>query len=159
MPNYDFHALLEPLEFQELVCDIIQCRENIKLDTYKEGRDWGIDGFYTNENQTTIVQVKRYKPDSYKRLYYDLKNNELPKVQKLKPNRYILAISMDFNHKEKAEIQALFEGYIIDEKDILSNKNLNNYLKDPKFKNIELNYPKLWFDSINVFLKTFVFCN
>ena len=57
MSNYDFHALLEPLEFQDLVCDIVQLRDAIFLETYKEGRDSGIDGSYTDNTQKIIVQV------------------------------------------------------------------------------------------------------
>jgi hypothetical protein len=87
MPDYDF-ALLEPLEFQALVCDIVELRENITLETYKAGRDLGIDGLYTDGKKKTVVQAKRYKPNDFNRLYRDLKNNELPKVRKLNPDRY-----------------------------------------------------------------------
>ncbi len=88
MANYDFHALLEWLEFQELVCDIVQLRDGIFLETYKEGRDLGIDGSYTDGNKKTIVQAKRYQQD-FKRLYRGLQYIELPKVRKLNPDRYI----------------------------------------------------------------------
>lgn len=153
MSNYDFHALLEPLEFQELVCDIVQIRDDIFLETYKEGRDFGIDGMYTDDNKKIIVQAKRYQQD-FKRLYYDLKHIELPKVQKLNPDRYILGVSVDFMPKEKDEIINLFEGYITSTSDILSKKDLNRLLREPAYKRIELAYPKLWLPSINVFEKT-----
>lgn len=153
MPNYDFHALLEPLEFQDLVCDIVQLRDDIFLETYKEGRDSGIDGSYTDGSKKIIVQAKRYQQD-FKRLYHDLQHIELPKVLKLKPARYILGVSIDFQPEEKKKIKALFEGYIISTSDILSRKDMNRLLGDPAYKRIELAYPKLWLPSINVFEKT-----
>ncbi|RHW43510.1 AAA family ATPase [Neobacillus notoginsengisoli] len=154
MLNYNFHAILEPLEFQSLVCDIVQLRDDIFLETYKEGRDFGIDGSYTNKKGRTIVQVKRYQPNAFNRLYYDLKTKELPKVRKLAPNRYILGVSMDFAPGQKEKIVELFQGCILDNEDIISSKDINNLLGDPRYKRIELAFPKLWLPSINAFINT-----
>lgn len=154
MVDYDFHALLEPLEFEKLVCDIIQARDNIYLETYKEGRDSGIDGSFTDKNKKkTIVQAKRYKKDAFNRLYRDLEQIELPKVRKLKPERYILGVSIDFSPPEKEKIVKLFEGYIVTTDDVLSSRDMNRIIKDPKYNWIELAFPKLWLPSINVFKK------
>jgi HJR/Mrr/RecB family endonuclease len=59
----NFHALLEPLEFEKLVYDIIHQRDGFFLKMYKEGQDLGIDGSYTDSNKKTIVQAKRYQPE------------------------------------------------------------------------------------------------
>src|SRR5659263_664208 len=142
MSNYDFHALLEPLEFQELVCDMIQIRDDIFLETYKEGRDSGIDGSYTDGDKKSIVQAKRYQQD-FKILYRGLQHIELPKVRKLNPDRYILGISMDFTPKQKDEIVKLFEGYITSTSDVLSRKDINRLLGKPAYNRIELAYLKL----------------
>jgi hypothetical protein len=152
VPSYDFHSLLEPLEFEKLVCDIIQKRDGIILKMYKEGRDMGIDGLYIDGNLKTIVQVKRYQSD-FKKLYRDLKNFELPKVRKLKPDRYILGISMDFSPFEENQIIELFEGFIINNHDILSNKDMNGFLEDPVHKQTLLRYPKLWYPNANILEK------
>lgn len=149
MPNYDFHSLLQPLEFQDLVCDIVQLRDNIFLETYREGRDSGIDGSYTDSTQKIIVQAKRYKQD-FKKLYRDLQYIELPKVRKLSPNRYILGVSVNFGPGEKEKIVNLFKGYITNNSDILSGKDINRLLELPSYKRIELAYPKLWLPSITV---------
>lgn len=150
MPNYDFHNLLEPMEFQNLVCDIVQQRDNIILETFKEGSDSGIDGLYTYKTKKIIVQAKRYQQD-FKKLYQKLKYVELPKVKKLNPDRYILGVSLNFNPKQKEKIVELFEGYIINTSDILSRNDINRFLKDPLYKHIELSYPKLWLPNLNVF--------
>ena len=153
MPNYDFHDLLEPLEFQDLICDIIQLRDNIFLETYKEGRDSGIDGSYTDNSKKIIVQAKRYQQD-FKKLYSHLQYTELPKVRKLNPDRYILGVSADFKPEQKEKIIDLFKGYIINTSDILSRKDINRLLGEPAYKRIELSYPKLWLPSLTVFEKT-----
>ena len=153
MPDYDFHVLLEPLEFQDLVCDIVQLRDDIFLETYKEGRDSGIDGSYTDCTKKIIVQAKRYQQD-FKRLYRELQNIELPKVRKLNPDRYILGISMDFQPEEKEKIKNLFERYIINTSDILSRKDMNRLMRKPEYKRIELAYPKLWLPNLTIFKKT-----
>ncbi len=151
MPNYDFHALLEPLEFERLGCDIIQQREGIFLKMFKEGRDSGVDGSYIDNNNKTIVQVKRHQPD-FKNLYSVLEN-ELPKVRKLQPDRYILGVSMELSRNEVYKIIELFEGFIVNERDILDRIDINRLLEEPTYKHILLRYPKLWFPNPNVLEK------
>lgn len=153
MPNYDFHKLLEPLEFEKLVCDIVQVREGLFVEMYKEGRDSGIDGSYiNNNNKRTIIQAKRYK-QNFRQLMKSLKDIELPKVRKLKPDRYILGVSIIFQPGEKEQIIELFEGFIISKNDILSSIDINRLLEEPQYKWVELAHPKLWLPSINVFEK------
>lgn len=151
MSNYDFHTLLEPLEFEGLVCDVVQQREGVFLQTYTEGRDSGIDGSYTDKNSNkTIVQVKRYKQD-FNRLFRNLEQIELPKVRKLNPDRYILGVSIDFGPGQKEKIKKLFEGYISSNDDILSNKDINRLLNQPEYGWIVQAYPNLWVPTIAVF--------
>ncbi|SHN57265.1 AAA family ATPase [Desulfitobacterium chlororespirans] len=152
MSNYDFHALLEPLEFQDLVCDIVQLRDNIFLETYKEGQDSGIDGSYTDNTQKIIVQAKRCQQD-FNKLYRGLQHKELPKVKKLNPDRYILGVSMDFNPEQKTKIVELFAGYITNTRDILSRKDINRLLRDPFYEHIQYAYPKLWSPNLAVLEK------
>ncbi|MEC0329595.1 ATP-binding protein [Paenibacillus macerans] len=152
MPNYDFHALLEPLEFEKLVCDIVQVREGLFVEMYKEGRDSGIDGSYINHDKRTIIQAKRYKQD-FKQLYKSFKNIELPKVRKLKPDRYILGVSITFQPDEKEQIKELFEGFITSTNDILSERDINRLLEVPNYQWVELAHHKLWLPSINVLEK------
>ncbi|MFK4165650.1 restriction endonuclease [Paenibacillus lautus] len=152
MPNYNFHDLLEPLEFEKLICDIVQVREGFFVEMYKEGRDSGIDGSYIIQGKKTVIQAKRYK-QNFKQLYNSLKDIELPKVRKLKPDRYILGVSITFQPGEKEQIQELFEEFITSINDILSKIDINRLLEEPNYKWVELAHPKLWLPSINVFQK------
>ena len=149
MIKYDFNNLLEPYEFQYLVRDVLQVKENCIFESFSEGKDGGIDLRKKENDNTIIVQVKRCK--DVKNLIYCLKNYELPKVKKLKPNRYIIATSVTLSKDQKQKIYNLFSNYIKDESDILSQKDLNNLLGKKEYHSIELNYPNLWFNSSNSF--------
>ncbi|MEH7727241.1 restriction endonuclease, partial [Bacillus altitudinis] len=117
MSNYDFHALLQPLEFEVLVCDVVSQRENVPFRTFKEGRDQGIDGFYTDGKTETVIQVKRYAQQSFKPLIHSLKQ-DLQKVRKLQPDRYILGISMELTRQQTKDIVELFKEFNVTEHDI-----------------------------------------
>lgn len=151
MPKYDFHNLLEPLEFEKLVCDIIQMREGVFIQTFKEGPDGGIDGLYRSKDQKIIVQAKRYK--DFNQLIKTLKESELSKVRKQNPDRYILGVSLDFSPQQKAEIVQLFSGFIHDDQDVLSQADINRLLEDSKYQSVEAAHPKLWLPSLPVLQK------
>ncbi len=146
MPDYNIFNL-SPLEFENLARDIVQKRENIKFESFADGKDGGIDFRYsTSENKNEIIiQAKRYK--DFSSLKYKLKD-EVNKVEKLNPNRYILAISCDITPDNKDEICKLFSPYIKKTADIIGQKDLNNYLT--RYLDIEKNHFKLWFPSINI---------
>lgn len=59
MQNYDFQ-ILQPNEFEHLVRDLLQKKENIFVESFAPGRDSGIDLRYATCNGTkVIVQAKR----------------------------------------------------------------------------------------------------
>lgn len=142
MPQYDFHALLDPYDYQKLVCSVLQVREGINFEVYKEGRDQGLDGSYCSGGGRTVVQAKRYRT-SFSKLKHMLKTSELPKVKKLNPERYILAISMDFSPQEKEALVELFEGYIHATSDIVTQADINLLFELPAYHQAQMEYPKL----------------
>lgn len=152
MLKYDFHKLLEPYEFQYFIRDILQIRENCFFESFKEGPDGGIDLRKKGPDDSMIVQVKRWQ-NNFPKFFYYLKKFELPKVQKLQPNRYILATSLSLTSIQKDKIMNLFAGYIKTPTDILSETDLNNLLGQEKYQIVALNYPSLWFQSGNVFFE------
>ena len=145
MLDYDFR-ILQPSEFECFSRDLLQAREEIFIESFADGRDKGIDfRFAYNKDKTCIVQCKRYK--EWKELKGKLKD-EVEKVKRLSPQRYILTTSVDLTVDQKTEVLAMFNPYILDGKDILGKKDLNNLLEqNPK---IEKNYNKLWLASTNV---------
>lgn len=154
MTHYDFHALLEPYEYQYLICDILQIREKVTLEVYKEGRDQGIDGSFISSDGRTVVQAKRYGTN-FASLWRTLKAEELPKVKLLKPDRYILAVSMDFTPAQKQKIAELFEGFILSTSDIITQSDINLLFEKPEYHSVQMAYPKLWYASFQVMQKAF----
>lgn len=149
LSNYDFHALLQPLEFEVLVCDVVSQRDNVPFRTFKEGRDQGIDGFYTDGKTETVIQVKRYAQQAFKPLIHSLKQ-DLQKVRKLKPDRYILGISMALTRQQTKDIVELFKEFNVTEHDILDRVELNRLLSQPTYRKVIINQPKLLIPNSNV---------
>lgn len=125
---------------------MLQAREDIFIESFADGRDKGIDlRFAYSKDKTCIVQCKRYK--EWKELKGKLKE-EVEKVKRLSPQRYILTTSVDLTVKQKDEVLAMFNPFILSGMDVLGKKDLNNLLeKNPE---IEKNYHKLWLASTNV---------
>ncbi|HEX3047546.1 MAG TPA: restriction endonuclease [Bacillota bacterium] len=149
MANYDFHNSLSPYEFEELVRDILEIREGVPFESFKRGRDGGIDLRYCNDSITIIVQVKCYQ-NNFTQLYSMLKNGELPKVILLNPSRYILVTSIQFTPSERDKIFNLFTGYIQTRDDILGRDELNKLLGQEKYQAVERTHYKLWLSSSGV---------
>ena len=145
MLDYDF-KILQPSEFECFSRDLLQAREDIFIESFADGRDKGIDlRFAYSKDKTCIVQCKRYK--EWKELKGKLKE-EVEKVKRLSPQRYILTTSVDLTVKQKDEVLTMFNPFILSGMDVLGKKDLNNLLeKNPE---IEKNYHKLWLASTNV---------
>ena len=145
MIDYDF-KILQPSEFECFSRDLLQARENIFIESFADGRDKGIDlRFAYSMNKTCIVQCKRYK--DWKELKTKLKD-EVEKVKRLEPQRYILTTSVDLTVSQKDEVVTMFSPYIQNGSDVLGRKDLNNLLE--QHPEIEKNYHKLWLASANV---------
>ena len=142
MPNYDF-LILQYNEFECLTRDLLQKKEGVFVESFTSGRDGGIDlRFASVKGENTIVQAKRYK--NYSSLLGVLKK-ELPKVQKINPDRYIISTSIGLTPDNKKEIKKLFGRFIKSTKDILGKDDLNNLLG--RFPEVEKIYYKLWIGS------------
>lgn len=144
MPDYDFHTL-SPADLEELTRDLIQKRDNIHLESFKSGRDGGIDFRAAHGPNQTVVQCKHYERSGYQSLLRDLKK-EKPKLAKLSRgvSRYIVATSVALSPPQKDEIAEVF-GSILATGDILGADDLNNLLG--QFPEIETQHFKLWLSS------------
>jgi len=145
MPNYDFKSLSN-YDFECLSRDLLQRELKITLESFKTGRDQGIDFRYsTNPSSKVIVQAKHFLGSSYATLFNHLKNSELQKVKNLSPSRYILTTCKGLTPLNKDTIKTLFEPYCVATADIYGQDDLNNLLG--KFPDIEKSNFKLWLTS------------
>ena len=102
MRSYDFNEKLDWKSFQVLAVEIVQYRENIQFQTFRDGRDKGADGLWFDDKKKIILQAKRYK--NFSDLYRQLKIAELEKVRRLNPDRYILVVSLKLSKHEAEKI-------------------------------------------------------
>ena len=145
MAYYRFYDIFEDTEFQDFARDIVQIRENIKLENFGRGIDGGIDGRYiSSKEKVTILQVKHYRAYSKTSL-----KNELKKVKEINPDRYILALSYDVQPDTKEKIKEMFKPYIKSVSDIITNGDLNDCIGDVsgKYKSVERKFYKLWLNN------------
>lgn len=149
MNNYDF-LVLSPSEFEELSRDLLQKYLQVQFESFADGKDGGIDlrCIQSNTDERIIVQAKRYK--DFNSFFQNLKKEER-KVHKLKPFRYILTTSVDLTIDNKNKIKELFSNHNLSLADIYGKKDLNNFLN--QFPDIESQYYKLWFSSVNILEK------
>jgi energy-coupling factor transporter ATP-binding protein EcfA2 len=148
MPRYDFTTLNDK-DFEELARDLLNKKFSFNLQSYKSGRDAGIDlrdSSSANPNKT-VVQVKHYYNSGYKVLLRTLKK-EVAKVSKLKPGRYFVVTSVPLSAANQDEIKALFKPFIKSAGDVIGNETLNAWLGE--YKEVEQVHFKLWLSSTEI---------
>lgn len=145
MSNYDFHSLSSQ-DFEELARDLLQKEWNVHIESFKEGKDQGIDLRHSSLNRgSTIIQCKHYIGSGFKALVRDLKKKEVSKVKHLSPRRYVLVTSVALTPLNKTEIRRILDPFIITPTDIIGQNDLNNLLS--KYPDIETKHFKLWLTS------------
>lgn len=149
MNNYDFSTLNDK-EFEQIAKDLLNAKYKLGLQDFKVGKDKGVDlRFSTPKNNNSLVaQVKHYIGSGFPQLKHTLVAKELPKITKLKPDRYIVVTSLPLSATQKDEIKAVLVPFIQNSNDIFGQEDLNGILTE--FKEIEKSHFKLWFSSITV---------
>ena len=147
--DYDL-SKLNDREFELLGASIIEKILNTKVETFKSGRDGGVDGRFWLQNEEGIIQCKHYVNTPYKQLISKLQKEEKTKVHKLNPKKYIFITSQSLSRINKQEIFKIFSPFIKIESDILGKEDINNFLVKKENQNVlQTNY-KLWITSTSV---------
>jgi hypothetical protein len=152
--SYDFSTLNDK-DLEELVRDILSVKLNIDFQSFKSGKDKGIDLRYSSNNNENeiIVQVKHFLDSGLTKLKSTLKNQEAQKVMELKPKRYIFVTSLPLSPQNKDEIKIIFNPYIQSTADILGKNDLNDFLRNNP--GVVDNHFKLWLSSTTVLKRIF----
>ena len=109
--EYDF-SKLNDREFEILAASVIEKVLDNKVEIFKSGRDGGVDGrFWIGDNKEGIIQCKHYLETPYSQLISKLKTEELDKIKKLNPSKYIFVTSKKLSRKNKQEIINIFQPY------------------------------------------------
>src|SRR5438445_7838073 len=112
MADYDFRSL-SPHDFELLCRDLLQKLLGVRLEGFTAGRDSGIDFRHRTKADNLIVQVKHYAESGYEALVGVLKKKERPKLETLKPTRYIFATSVGLTPKRKDELLGVLAPYCL----------------------------------------------
>lgn len=148
MQDYDFKSLNDK-EFEVLCIDLIGAEQGLRFERFKPGRDSGVDGrFFCAPDQELIIQCKHWANTPIEQLIRNLNTKELPKIKKLNPKQYFLAVSNQLSRADKSAIRKALHPYIKNDNDIFGREDLNDILS--KNKNIELRHYKLWISSTTV---------
>ena len=149
MPDYDF-STLSPNDFELLSRDLLQGMLGEHLESFRNGRDGGIDLRYSRPKgaKLWIVQAKHFVRSGFTQLKRVLQHEELGKLAKLKPTRYIVTTSVSMTPALKDELFKLLQPYCQSPADILGREDLNNLLG--RFPGVEKTHFKLWLPSTAV---------
>jgi len=148
LSDYDFKTLNDK-EFEILSADLLSIALSRKFERFKPGKDAGVDGrYFTDDGKEVILQCKHWASTPIAQLISSLKNIELPKLNKLKPSRYILSISLPLSRKDKKEIATALGSHLSSQSDIFGREDLNDILR--VCPEIEQNHYKLWLHSASV---------
>ena len=90
MTDYDFKSLNDK-EFEIFCTDLLGEVEGRRFERFKAGRDSGVDGrYFTAEGKEVVLQCKHWSNTPIPQLISKLRTIEKPKIDKLKPHRYLL---------------------------------------------------------------------
>lgn len=146
MPEYDFHQL-SPHDLEVLTRDLLQAHWGVDIESFKLGRDGGIDLRYAVGPSKTIIQVKHYLRTGLAGLMRELKL-EAAKVRRLAPSHYVLVTSVPLSPANKDEIAGVIGTGYLETEDIVGAEDLNNLIG--QHSDVEGRHYKLWLASRGV---------
>ena len=146
MSQYDFHQL-SPYDLEVLTRDLLQARWGVQLESFKPGKDGGVDLRYASGPSRTIVQVKHCLRTGFAGLLRDLEA-EAVKVRKLAPSRYVLVTSVPLSPANKDAIVRIIGSDFLQTVDVVGADDLNNLLA--QHPDVEGRHYKLWLASRGV---------
>ena len=129
--------------------DLLQADWRLRLEMFKPGANSGIDlRGLVGSRGAIIIQCKHFAQSGYRKLLSRIQKEELPKVRKLSPPRYVLATSVALSPKNKKELQKVLRPFVKHQADILGKADIENLLKlHPKIETANF---KLWLTSTAV---------
>ena len=101
--EYDFKSLSD-YDFELLVCDLMSEQLGRRIESFRRGRDQGVDLRYASDSGgTVVVQCKHYANTPFSGLCAAAKA-EGEKIQRLRPERYVLVTSQFLSPAEKDKL-------------------------------------------------------
>ena len=148
MARYDL-TTLSPQDFEDLARDLLQAEWNVPLESFRAGRDKGIDLRYAPlDGGASIVQCKHYAVSGAGKLISHLQQSEQEKVARLAPTRYVLFTSAALSVGDKDRIRAIMTPHVQTTGDIFGADEIEGMLvRHPDVVRATF---KLWLTSTDV---------
>src|SRR5713226_5594200 len=118
MAAYDFRSL-SSYDFALLARDLLQAVLGVRLESFSEGPDSGIDFRYRCGRTNLIVQCKHYADSGFAALTSVLRRKERQKIDALAATRYVLSTSVPLTPNRKDEIKEILGPRCLELSDIL----------------------------------------
>ncbi|TIX18964.1 MAG: hypothetical protein E5W97_29515 [Mesorhizobium sp.] len=138
--TYDFSAL-SYADFEDLSRDLIGKELGIRFEAFAPGPDGGMDGRHAAGPFKTVLQSKHYVGTRWNGLKRAIKK-ERTSIDRLEPNRYILATSCPLSPQNKDELAGIIGSALKSGDDIFGPGDLNGLLR--KYPEIVKSHIKLW---------------
>ena len=147
MADYTFETLNDK-EFEYLANDLFEHFSGEFVERFKPGKDAGIDGRFYIDGCASIIQSKHWLKSGVSKLLKEFEKNEVIKVKKINPEKYVVFTSLPLSPSDKDKIKDIFDPYIKSTTDIFGKDDINKLLD--LFPDVERNHNKLWLSSTNV---------
>lgn len=143
--NGNFSSL-NPADFEDLVRDLLGRELGVRFEAFCAGPDGGIDGRHAPGavEAAAILQAKHLQGSTFAALKSAMRK-ERASIDKLKPQRYILATSRPLTPSNKATLATEIGPALQAESDIFGPDDLRALLR--KYPDIEKAHIKLWLSS------------
>ncbi|MFG3047799.1 restriction endonuclease [Streptomyces sp. NPDC048241] len=139
------YAELSPHDFEVLVRDLLQAEFKMRMETFPQGRDGGVDvRLFHDGSERLVIQCKHSPGRSFSQIRSQLES-EAKKVKERFAVRYMLVTSAALTRANKEEIVRIFSGVDLKEGDVLGVDDLDNLLT--RHPNVETSNFKLWITS------------
>jgi hypothetical protein len=146
--SFDLHKLTD-FDFETLCKDILEEILDVRLEIFSQGPDMGIDLRHTSaDGSITVIQCKHWIKTDRSTFIRRMKRDELPKVTKLGPDRYIIAASVPMSPQAKEILKADFAPHIKTPSDILGLEDITAFLAGRP--DIVRRHIRLWLNDVTV---------
>lgn len=140
---------LNDVEFEELCKDIMEKLLKTKLRIFAKGRDGGVDLTDNTVTHNVVVQVKHYINSKFANLMATMKK-EVDKVKDLNPKQYYICCGMNLTDGNVRDIYSIFSSYMDSDRNIITLKDVDEFLQRPENIDIVRKHYKLWLYASNI---------
>ncbi|MFD4526753.1 restriction endonuclease [Streptomyces sp. NPDC058470] len=148
METFDLTRLTD-FDFEAVCKDLLEEELGVRLEIFSAGADGGVDLRHLRPaGESLIVQCKHWHRSGRAKLIEHIENVESVKVEKLKPQRYILATSVPLTKGAKDKLFDALKPYVLTPSDIYGKDEIDALLR--KHDHVVRRHLRLWLTSASV---------